>query len=276
MQTRTKIAASAAAVSAGALALVLYVTTADDGAIRAPATAPTARVPEEIRPITADRRSVEEGQSARIGAFFATLERDGPTAPMYQAIREEFPQRYAEIRDTVRKEMESTSPPADPQQRIIELTREALDGFKPLVRQSSDESLRKVAAAQYALLSALAVKDPGACAQYASQGGDVSMPDNVPVMQAVSGLASVQIHAAGDAARSPQKRAAPTPAIFAELVQRMKADGITDEQVYALADSKLATLPAEEQCRVAISMYHSALGLAPKDAGVLLAAIIRS
>lgn len=275
MQLRTKIAASAAAASAVVLALALHYPT-DDGEIRGPKHAVSTETTATMKPITADPGTVKAGKAARIDAFFASLETNAATAPMYLAIREEFPQRYAEIKDTVRKEMESPNPPADPQQRIIQLTRESLDSFKDLIRQSSDESLRKVAAAQFGLLSALAVKDPAACATYAAQGGDVAMSDSPQVTQAVMGLATEQIHAAGDAARSPHKRQAPTPAIFSQLVQSMRGEGIDDIQIAALGDGKLGTLPPEDQCAVARSMYHSSLGMQPADAGVLLAAIIRS
>lgn len=275
MQLRTKIAASAAAASAVVLALTLHYTK-DDGQIRGLPNASVSQPVVEMKPITGDQKTVEAGRNARLDAFFASLERDGSTAPMYQAIREEFPERYAEIKSTVRQEMESSQPPADPEARVVQLTRESLDGFKELVRQSSDESLRKVAAAQYSLLTTLALKDPAACGRYASEGGGMTMPDSPNVMRAVIGLATVQIHAAGDAARAPKKRDAPAPAVFTRLVQMMKADGISDEQVMALGSGKLATLQVEDQCRVAISTYHAALGMPPADAGVLLAAIIRN
>lgn len=275
MQMRTKIAATAAGASAIVLALALHFTK-DSGEIRGPRAPVSTQTAPEIKPITADPRTIEAGRNARIDAFFASLERDGATASVYQAIREEFPQRYAEIKDTVRKEMESANPPADPQQRIVQLTRESLDSFKDMIRQSSDDSLRKMAAAQFSLLAALSTKDPVACARYAAQGGDVSMPDSPAVTQAVTGLATAQIRAAGDAARSPRKREAPTPAIFAQLVQQMKSDGITDLQISALGEGKLGTLMPDDQCRVAMSMYHSALVMPQADAGVLLAAIIRT
>jgi len=274
MQLRTKIAASAAAASAVVLALTLNYLK-DDGQITGPRTTVSAQAPV-IRPITGDDRALEAGKSARINAFFASLENDPATAPMYLAIREEFPERYAEIKDTVRREMASPNPPADPQQRIIQMTRESLDGFAALIRQSSDESLRKVAAAQFGLLTALSTRDPEACARYAAQGGEIVMPDSPQVTQAIASLAVTQIHAAGDAAKSPQKREAPAPAVYAQLVQSMKNDGVSDLQISLLADGKLGTLLPDEQCGVARSMYHSALGMPPKDAGTLLAAIIKN
>lgn len=274
MQLRTKIAAGAAAASAAVLALTLN-HLKDDGEITGPRTTVSAS-PPVIAPISGDEKATEAGKAARIAAFFSSLESNPATGPLYLAIRDEFPQRYAEIRDTVRREMESATPPADPQARILQLTRDSLDGFKPLIRQSSDESLRRTAAAQFGLLTTLSTRDPEACARYATQGGEVSMPDSPQVTQAVMGLATAQIHAAGDAARSPQKRDAPTPAVFAQLVQSMKADGISDLQISLLADGKLGTLLPDEQCSVARSMYRSALGMPPADAGTLLASLIRT
>jgi len=64
--------------------------------------------------------------------------------------------------------------------------------------------------------------------------------------------------------------------VYAQLVQSMKNDGVSDLQISLLADGKLGTLLPDEQCGVARSMYHSALGMPPKDAGTLLAAIIKN
>lgn len=275
MQPRTKIAAGAAVASAVALALTIHFSTMDDGEIRGtpPAAAPS---PPAIRPITPDPKVVEAGTDARVSEIFSSLEGSGPTATMYLAMRQEFPDRYAEMKETLRKELASGQMKGTPEQRVSELTRESLDGFRDLVRHSSDESLRKVAAAQYALLSALSSEHADVCARYAAEGGYSDMPQDPQTTQAVIGLATVQIHAAGDAARSPKTRQAPTAPIFAQLVQRMRADGITPEQIYLLGDGKLPTLPPVQQCQVAMSMYRSALGLPPADAGILLAAIIKS
>ncbi|MFZ3481896.1 hypothetical protein [Sphingomonas sp. 3-13AW] len=229
-----------------------------------------------MKPIAADPETIKAGRKARLEAIFGALEQTGPASPMYLALREEFPERYEAIKEALLAELESDNPANDPEQSAMKLTRTSLAGIKDRVRQSSDESLRKVAAAQYALLTTLATSDPEACARYAAQGGDTTLPQTLEVSRALAGLAAVQIRAAGDATSAPQTRKSPAPELFAELVQRMKAGGITDVQISALAEDTLTSLPAADQCRVTISLYQSALGLSPVDAGVLLAAIIKN
>jgi hypothetical protein len=276
MQLRTKIGASAAAASAIVLAMALRFTLHDDGSVRGSYDAPAPVASPSVRPIAADPSTVAAGRDAQVDALFSSLERDGPAAPVYVAMRDEFPQRYSEMKRAMRAEMSSGTGGAAPARRIADLTRESLDGFKDLVRQSSDEGLRKVAAAQYSLLTVLSRRAPDACARYAAQGGDTDMPQDPETSTALMALATAQIHAAGDAARSPHRRQPPDKTVFAALVQRMRGDGITDQQIYLLGDGRLSGLPVDQQCGVAASMYRSALALPPEDAGTLLAAIIRN
>jgi len=272
MQLRTRIAAGAALATVAVMAGVFILPSSDRRDVGARQTSPSSAT----KPIAADPTVVDAGRNARMDAFFASLERQPPTASLYLAMKTEFPQRYAEMKDTLRKEMEGSHSFQPSSERMIALTRESLDGVQDLIRQSSDESLRKVAAAQYALLSILSVRNPAVCARYAAEGGYADMPQDAAVLEAVTGLSTVQVHAAGDAARSPRKRKPPTPAVFMQLVQKMRTDGITDQQIYLLGDGKLGTLPPEEQCRVAMSMYRSTLTMPAVDAGTLLAAIIKT
>lgn len=272
MQLRTRIAAGAALATVAVMALVALSPSSDRSVVRPDRTSASTA----SRPIAADPAVVDAGRNARMDAFFALLERQPPTASLYLAMKTEFPQRYAEMKETLRREMESSQAFQPSSERMAALTRESLDGVQDLIRQSSDESLRKVAAAQYALLSILSVRSPAVCARYAAEGGYADMPQDPVTVEAVTTLSTVQVHAAGDAARSPRRRLPPAPAVFMQLVQKMRADGISDQQIYLLGDGRLGTLPADEQCRVAISMYRSTLSMRPADAGTLLAAIIKT
>jgi len=201
-------------------------------------------------------------------AVDAAFAADPYAAPMLTAIREDFPEEYAKLRDTLSQSARRGAPPLALRAETFSLLRQAALAHLDELTQAPHDKLAAFNAAERRMIEKLEADNVVLCGQYIMRGfapGDTLSPD---IRAQVSDMGVAQWRASAAGRDWPANRTVPTVLSTRDslaLVAAMRKQGMSDRDLQIFATpALLARAEPWRQCALG-KWLIAAIGTLPPE-----------
>ena len=191
---------------------------------------------------------------------------DKAMGPLFAMMKELYPTEFATFVD----ELSRRARAGEPQPAILAYAGSHIRTFTvrkaASVVRAPDKPLTVLADEQKSLITVLAIQDVGLCAQYGATGLRSSATLNETSARAVVRTGQAMLRAAKAGEASPAPRALDDEARLDPLIERLRANGVSQEQFALMAKPEsLTAAPATTQCDIYKKLYEAMAQLPDPD-----------
>jgi hypothetical protein len=185
------------------------------------------------------------GDSKEMGPVFAELKTDFPSE------YEHFVQNYISLVRGQSTKLQAKSSSTQMMQQIV--TRHMGD-----IIRAPAPVLIELISTQTKLAAEMQKSDLEMCAAFGFGGNSSSSTPTTPTMNLLGKNSLLELKAAHLGAQNPVSRAKPSEDDYMQLVQQMKMQGLTRENIQILDDSRAqAEATVDDKCKVTVALYKS-------------------
>lgn len=191
-------------------------------------------------------------------------------APVFQAIRERFPEYYSDFIDEYHQDILRGKSEAETIENIRAKLVPFIEKLMPLATDDVLVDCANILTEQYAVLSK---RDPTACYLYASGAGKTNMTSQMPQDLRTRELA-VQERVVRTAVKRPIIDQKVSEALWEKVWARLRSSGLADSDLQILAAKTVDTSKHALYCAVGIAMFREIARLPKHESAIVMRTVL--